>query len=210
MECNVICPPAVGQTNCNAIQNGLSCYAFSQRDRVIVCFGRSYQGHIGRECQIPDEKFVDVRRKTNWHPRTPGVQQPAISVIQGGINQGQLAAYGVDQGYDDIFCFVFESVLAVICWFRTNQKRLVRVPWLMDSGNLVPGSAAISTISLQVNEAATAGKLEVAVKVASLFMATTPWTFQELKDVVVYHTLSHPLNLGLNFLTEFKAQLNYS
>ncbi|MCP3663312.1 MAG: hypothetical protein GY696_12595 [Gammaproteobacteria bacterium] len=62
----------------------------------------------------------------------------------------------------------------------------------MDSGNLVPGSAAISTIlatkleakvesyTLQVNTAATAGELEVAGKVESLIMATTPWTFLDV------------------------------
>ena len=87
----------------------------------------------------------------------------------------------------------------------------------MDSGNLVPGSVAISSIlatklgakvepyTLQVNTAATASKLEVAGKVASLIMATTPRTFLVLKDNVVYHNLSHLLNLGLNFLTEIKA-----
>ncbi|MCP3668594.1 MAG: hypothetical protein GY696_39955 [Gammaproteobacteria bacterium] len=65
--------------------------------------------------------------------------------------------------------------------------------------------AKVEHYTLQVNTAAMAGKLEVAWKVASLIMATTPQTFLVLKDNVVYHNLSHPLNLGLNFLTEFKA-----
>ena len=61
----------------------------------------------------------------------------------------------------------------------------------MDFGKLVPGSAAILTVlvtklgskgelyTLQVNTSATASKLEVAGKVASLIMATAPHMFME-------------------------------
>ena len=51
---------------------------------------------------MPDEKMADVQSKTNWQLWTLRVQQLAIRVIQGGTNQGQPAASGAEQGYDDL------------------------------------------------------------------------------------------------------------
>ena len=82
-----------------------------------------------------------------------------------------------------------------------NGFEPIRVPGLDDSG-IVPGSAAISTVQatklgarvepcdLEVNTAATAGKLKVAGKIACLIMATTPRTFLQLKNVLLYHNFA--------------------
>ncbi|MCP3668738.1 MAG: hypothetical protein GY696_40690 [Gammaproteobacteria bacterium] len=54
-----------------------------------------------------------MQRKSNWQPWTPRVLQlPAFRMIQGGIDQGQPAAYGANKAYDDKVA-VFESVHAL-------------------------------------------------------------------------------------------------
>ncbi len=92
---------------------------------------------------------------------------------------------------------------------------------LVDTGNTVPRSAAISadlarelgvTIipsRLKVTTAAQGSPLEVVGTVASLVMGISPTNFLRLTDVVVYQNLGHQLNLGLNFCRQFKARLNY-
>ncbi|MCP3663073.1 MAG: hypothetical protein GY696_11350 [Gammaproteobacteria bacterium] len=92
---------------------------------------------------------------------------------------------------------------------------------LVDTGNTVPGSAAISadlarelgvTISpsrLKVTTAAQGSPLEVVGTVANLVMSISPTNFLQLTDVVVYRNLGHQLNLGLNFCCQFKARLDY-
>ncbi|MCP3663826.1 MAG: hypothetical protein GY696_15265 [Gammaproteobacteria bacterium] len=81
----------------------------------------------------------------------------------------------------------------------------------MDTGNKVPGSAAISAdlatklgvkinpSRLQVTTAAQGSPLEEVGTVANLFMATSPTNLLKLMNMVVYRNLGHPLNLGLNF-----------
>ncbi len=81
----------------------------------------------------------------------------------------------------------------------------------MDTGNTVPGSAAISAdlarelgvkiipSQLKVTIAAQGSPLEVVGTVASLVMGISPKNLLRLTDVVVYQNLGHQLNLGLNF-----------
>ncbi|MCP3664105.1 MAG: hypothetical protein GY696_16715 [Gammaproteobacteria bacterium] len=107
------------------------------------------------------------------------------------------------------------------CWFQTRNQQVWRIMGLVDMGNTVPGSAAISvdlarelgiTISpsrLKVTTAAQGSPLEVVGTVASLVMGISPTNLLKLTDVVVYRNLGHQLNLGLNFCCQFKARLDY-
>ncbi|MCP3664029.1 MAG: hypothetical protein GY696_16315 [Gammaproteobacteria bacterium] len=62
---------------------------------------------------------------------------------------------------------------------------------------------------LQVTTAAEARPLEVVGTVANLVMATSATNLLQLRDVVVYKNLSHPLNLGLDFFRQLQAKLGY-
>ena len=97
------------------------------------------------------------------------------------------------------------------CFFRDPQRRLLRIHGFVDTGNTVPGYAAISVAlanqlrvkispsKLQVTTVAEASPLEVVGTVATLVMATSVTILLQLRDVMVYKNLSHPLNLGLDF-----------
>ncbi|MCP3668063.1 MAG: hypothetical protein GY696_37170, partial [Gammaproteobacteria bacterium] len=92
---------------------------------------------------------------------------------------------------------------------------------LVDTGNTVPGSAAIfadlarelgvkiTPSRLKVTTAAQGSLLEVVGTVANLVMAVSPTNLLQLTDVVVYRNLGQQLNLGLNFRHQFKARLDY-
>ena len=106
-------------------------------------------------------------------------------------------------------------------FFRTPKQQLLRINGLLDTGNTGPGSAAISAAlatqlgvricpsQLQVTTAAEDSPLEVVGTVANMDMATSATNLLQLKDVVVYKNLSHPLNLGLNFFRQLQAKLDY-
>ena len=51
--------------------------------------------------------------------------------------------------------------------------------------------------------------MEVVGTVANLVMATSATNLLQLRDVVVYKNLSHPLNLGLDFFRQLQAKLGY-
>ncbi|MCP3667034.1 MAG: hypothetical protein GY696_31840, partial [Gammaproteobacteria bacterium] len=107
------------------------------------------------------------------------------------------------------------------CWFKPKNQQVRRIMGLVDMGNTVPGSAAISadlarelgvTIipsRLKVTTVAQGSPLEVVGIVSSHVMGISPTNFLRLTDVVVYQNLGHQLNLGLNFCCKFKARLNY-
>ena len=109
----------------------------------------------------------------------------------------------------------------ISCWLAIFYCQILKIMGLVDMGNTVPGSAAISAdlaralgvkISpscLQVNTAAQGSPLEVVGTVANLVMAVSPTNLLQLTDVVVYRNLGHQLNLGLNFCRQFKARLDY-
>ena len=44
---------------------------------------------------------------------------------------------------------------------------------------------------------------------ATLILPTSASNLLQLRNVVVYRNLSHPLNLGLDFFRQFKAKLDY-
>ena len=106
--------------------------------------------------------------------------------------------------------------------FRDSAKNLIRQYGLVDTGNTVPGGAAISAnfaaqlgaklqpSPLKVSTAAVEGSLEVAGMVPELTMAVSPTMLLTLKEVMVYKNLSHPLNFGLDFLVQQQANLDYS
>ena len=104
-------------------------------------------------------------------------------------------------------------------WNAFSIPGIERIHGLVDTGNSVPGSAAISAdlaaklgvriSNLQVTRAAKDSPLEVVGTVANLVMATSTTNLLKLKDVVVYRNLGHPLNLGLNFFRQFQAKLDY-
>ena len=93
---------------------------------------------------------------------------------------------------------------------------------MLDSGNLIPGSAAMSMefadkigvrwepFRLDVGTAAQGGNLEVVGLIPTLEMSIAPKLMVTLKDTLVIRDLSHPLNLSLRFLKECKAQLDYT
>ena len=107
------------------------------------------------------------------------------------------------------------------CYFQPNGQHVKKVMGLVDTGNTVPGSTAISVAltkelgvkivpsQLQVTTAAQGSQLEVVGTVDSLLMGITPKTFLRLRNVVIYRNLGHPLNLGLHFCRQFKAKLSY-
>ena len=107
------------------------------------------------------------------------------------------------------------------CFFRDPQRWLLRIHGLVDTGNTVPKSAAISVAlanqlgvkispsQLRVTTAAETSSLEVVGTVATLVMATSATNLLQLRDVVVYKNLSHPLNLGLDFFRQLQAKLDY-
>ncbi|MCP3668363.1 MAG: hypothetical protein GY696_38740 [Gammaproteobacteria bacterium] len=99
------------------------------------------------------------------------------------------------------------------CYFHNRDRQVLRILGLVDTGNTVPGSAAISVdlaaklgvkinpSHLQVTTAAQGSQLEVVGMVANLVMATSPTNLLKLRNVVGH--------LGLNFCRQFKAKLNY-
>ncbi len=107
------------------------------------------------------------------------------------------------------------------CYFKPKDQPVKQVMGLVDTGNTVPGSAAISVAlakelgvkivpsQLQVTTAAQGSQLEVVGTVDSLLMGIVPKTFLRLRNVVIYRNLGHPLNLGLHFCIQFKARLSY-
>ena len=107
------------------------------------------------------------------------------------------------------------------CYFQPKGQLVKTVMGLVDTGNTVPGSAAISVAlakelgvkiipsQLQVTTAAQGSQLEVVGTVASLVMGITAKTFLRLRNVVVYQNLGHQLNLGLHFCRQFKARISY-
>ena len=98
----------------------------------------------------------------------------------------------------------------------------MRVAGLLDSGNLIPGLAAMSMefaykigvrwepYRLEVGTAAQGGNLEVVGRIPTLQMAISPQLVVTLTDTIVIRDLSHPLNLSLRFLKECRAQLDYT
>ncbi len=98
----------------------------------------------------------------------------------------------------------------------------MRVAGLLDSGNLIPGSAAMSMevadkigvrwepYRLDVGTDAQGGNLEVVGLIPTLEMSIAPKLMVTLKDTLVIRDLSHPLKLSLRFLKECKAQLDYT
>ncbi|MCP3664384.1 MAG: hypothetical protein GY696_18155 [Gammaproteobacteria bacterium] len=106
------------------------------------------------------------------------------------------------------------------CYFKPKNQQIRRVMGLVDTGNTVPGSAAISVAlarelgvkiissRLKVSTAAQGSQLEVVGTVASLVMGISAKTFQRLTNVLVYQNLGHQLNLGLNFCRQFKARIS--
>ncbi|MCP3665522.1 MAG: hypothetical protein GY696_24000, partial [Gammaproteobacteria bacterium] len=102
-----------------------------------------------------------------------------------------------------------------------KDQPVKQVMGLVDTGNTVPGSAAISVAlakelgvkivpsQLQVTTAAQGSQQEVVGTVDSLLMGIAPKTFLRLRNVVIYRNLGHPLNLGLHFCRQFKAKLSY-
>ena len=110
----------------------------------------------------------------------------------------------------------------IVCLFRGQGDKWVRVAGLIDSGNLVPGSAAMSVAFAQqigaswnphcseVGTAAQGGGLEVVGKIPTLQMVVSPTLILTLTDTIVMKNLSHPLNLSLQFLKECEATLDYA
>ncbi len=107
------------------------------------------------------------------------------------------------------------------CYFQPKDQPVRQEMGLMDTGNTVPGSAAISVAvakelgvkivprPLQVTTAAQGSQLEVVGTIDSLLMGIAPKTFLRLRNVVIYRNLGHPLNLDLHFCRQFKARLSY-
>ena len=103
-------------------------------------------------------------------------------------------------------------------WNAFSIPGIERIHGLVDTGNSVPGSAAISAdlaaklgvriSNLQVTRAAKDSPLEVVGTVANLVMATMA-NLLKLKDVMLYRNLGHPLNLDPNFFRQFQAKLDY-
>ena len=93
---------------------------------------------------------------------------------------------------------------------------------MLDSGNLIPGLAAMSMefaykigvrwepYRLEVGTAAQGGNLEVVGRIPTLEMAVSPKLVVTLTDTLVIRDLSHLLNLSLRFLKECRAQLDYT
>ena len=110
----------------------------------------------------------------------------------------------------------------ILCVFRGRENEYVRVAGLLDSGNLIPGSAAMSmefadrigvqweTYQLEVGTAARGGNLEVVGLIPTLEMTVAPNLTLKLTNTLVIKDLSHPLNLSLRFLKEHQAQLDYT
>ena len=110
----------------------------------------------------------------------------------------------------------------ISCVFRGRGNEYVRVAGLLDSGNLIPGSAAMSMefadkigvrwepYRLDVGTAAQGDNLEVVGLIPTLEMNIAPKLMVTLKDTLVIRDLSHPLNLSLRFFKECKAQLDYT
>ncbi|MCP3667196.1 MAG: hypothetical protein GY696_32670 [Gammaproteobacteria bacterium] len=84
------------------------------------------------------------------------------------------------------------------CYFKPNNQQVRRVMGLVDTGNTVPGSAAMSAAlarelgvkiipsQLKVTIASQGSQLEVVGTVASLLMGISAKTFLWLTNVVVY------------------------
>ena len=110
----------------------------------------------------------------------------------------------------------------ISCVFKGRGDQWMRVAGLLDSGNLIPGSAAMSTefadkigvrwepCQLEVGTAAQGGSLEVVGRIPTLQMAVSTRLVVTLTDTIVIRNLSHPLNLSLRFLKDCKAQLDYT
>ncbi len=93
---------------------------------------------------------------------------------------------------------------------------------LIDSGNLIPGSAAMSAefaasigavlehYSLEVCTEAQGGSLEVVGRIPEPSLAVSPNLVIVLTNVVVIQNLSPPLNLSMKFFNECQASLDYS
>ncbi|MCP4058387.1 MAG: hypothetical protein GY738_13945, partial [Pseudoalteromonas sp.] len=109
----------------------------------------------------------------------------------------------------------------IACLFQGKQGNWIKVAGLLDSGNLVPGSAAMSAelaaklgtswekYCLDVGTAAHGGSLEVIGKIPTIQMAVSPNLVLNLTDVIVVKNLAHPLNLSLQFLKDCRAKVNY-
>ncbi|MCP3667174.1 MAG: hypothetical protein GY696_32560, partial [Gammaproteobacteria bacterium] len=110
----------------------------------------------------------------------------------------------------------------ISCVFRGQGNEYVGVAGLLDSGNLIPGSVAMSMefadrigvrwepYQLEVGTAARGGNLEVVRLIPTLEMTIAPKLTLKLTDTLVIRDLSHPLNLSLRFHKEYKAQLDYT
>ncbi|MCP3663072.1 MAG: hypothetical protein GY696_11345 [Gammaproteobacteria bacterium] len=110
----------------------------------------------------------------------------------------------------------------ISCVFKGQGNEYVLVARLLDSGNLIPESAAMSMefadrigvrwepYQLEVGTAAQGGNLEVVGRIPTLEMTIAPKLTFKLTDTLVIRDLSHPLNLSLRFLKEYKAQLDYT
>ena len=80
------------------------------------------------------------------------------------------------------------------CYFHTRDRQVLRILGLVDTGNTVPGSVAISAdlaaklgvkinpSRLQVTTAAQGSPLEVVGTVANLVMATSPTNLLKLES----------------------------
>ena len=94
----------------------------------------------------------------------------------------------------------------------------MRVAGLLDSGNLIPGSAEFSEkkevnwepYRLELGTATHGGILEVVGRIPTLQMAVSPSLVLTLTDTIVIRNLSHPLNLSLRFLKDCQAKLDYT
>ena len=92
----------------------------------------------------------------------------------------------------------------IFCVFRGQENEYVRVAGLLDFGNLIPGSAAMSMevadrigvrwepYQLEVGTAARGGNLEVVGLIPTLEITIAPNLTLKLTDTLVIRDLSHP------------------
>ena len=109
----------------------------------------------------------------------------------------------------------------ISCMFKGREQQWLRLAGLLDSGNLIPGSAAMSAefadrigvdwepYRLEVGTATHGGSLEVVGWIPTLQITVSPSLVLTLTDTIVIRNLSHPLNLSLRFLKDCQAKLDY-